>query len=555
MKTKTNNQNGRVHRAKSILLMLFLIIIGNALMAQIQSAASGNWSNSATWAGGVVPGPADDVVINAAHTITVDVAATINNFTMSTGTLQGSQSLTVNGNMTLTNGNVPLLGNLNIGGNLTQSGGTLGTGNGTSTITVGGDFTFSGGNIGSGSNSKGPITVNGNTQIATGQTKVILERNLIMNGGGSYTATDIFYFGYSGKITIPSGTTWTVDLSAPKSINNQYGGLPMIENLGTMQLNGASLLNLSIANEVVLKNAGQVIVNGGELRMSSTQNEAGCNYQLAAGSTLNFNKGTTTGLHGDMITGVGNWNLIVSGATLNLTGGTFNPGSYTQSAGSLQGTADVNIAGDATISGGTYNVIGTTDIAGNVTITGGYFDHGAGTRTVNIDGNLSMSGGSSYLGTGNGTSTITVGGDFTFSGGNIGSGSNSKGPIIVNGNTQIANGQTKAILERNLIMNGGGSYTATDIFYFGYSGKITVASGTTWTVDLSAPKSINNQYGGLPMIENLGTMQLNGTSLLNLSIANEVVLKNAGEVIVNGGELRMYSTQNEAGCNYQLAAG
>ncbi len=579
METQNYKSFGRFTRAKGILLMLFLIIIGNVLMAQIQSAASGNWSNSATWVGGVVPGPADDVVINAAHTITVDVAATINNFTMNAGVLQGSQSFTATGNFTQSGGTYNVIGTtdiagdvtitggyfdhgagnrtINISGNVSMSGGSsyLGSGSGTGNMTIGGNFTFSGGNLGSSSSSVGPITVNGTTLISTGTNKTFQGRNLIMNGGGSYTATDIFYFGSSNtKITIPSGTTWTVDLSSPKSINNVYGGLPMIENIGTMQLNGSSLMNLTGTWDVVLKNAGEVIVNGGELRMFSTQNEAGCNYQLAAGSTLNFNKGTTTGLHGDMITGAGNWNLIVSGSTVNLTGGTFNPGSYTQSAGSLQGTADVNIAGGATISGGTYNVIGTTDIGGNVTITGGYFDHGAGNRTVNIGGNVSISGG--YLGSGTGTGNMTIDGDFTFSGGNLGSSSLSVGPITVNGTTLISTGTNKAFQGRNLIMNGGGSYTATDIFYFGSSNtKITIPAGTIWTVDLSAPKSINNVYGGLPMIENFGTMQLNGASLMNLAGSAEVFFKNAGAVIVNGGELRVHSTQNEAGCSYQLAAG
>jgi hypothetical protein len=90
---------------KSLILVIALLVSFSATSySQITSAASGNWNDTATWTGGVVPGAANDVVIASGHTVTINVTdAACKNVTIDgnldfqkDGTVSG---ITVNGNV------------------------------------------------------------------------------------------------------------------------------------------------------------------------------------------------------------------------------------------------------------------------------------------------------------------------------------------------------------------------------------------------------------------------------------------------------------------------
>ncbi len=66
-----------------IILIYFIGLYGQILpQASITSAASGAWSSTSTWTGGVVPTSLDNVTIASAHTVTLDANAACNNLTL-----------------------------------------------------------------------------------------------------------------------------------------------------------------------------------------------------------------------------------------------------------------------------------------------------------------------------------------------------------------------------------------------------------------------------------------------------------------------------------------
>jgi hypothetical protein len=91
---------------KTLLLSIFLHA------ATIPSAATGNWSASATWAGGTAPVASDDVIIASGHTVTLTAAVNI-----TTG------NLTVTGTLALAGFNLTA-GSLSGAGNIGTASGT-----------------------------------------------------------------------------------------------------------------------------------------------------------------------------------------------------------------------------------------------------------------------------------------------------------------------------------------------------------------------------------------------------------------------------------------------
>src|SRR3990172_3617634 len=91
---------------KQIFILLSLLLFASTSFAQITSAGSGDWSNTATWVGNVVPSASSGVTIANGHTVTVDVDASCTGLTTNSG-----------GTLTMGTG-----GTLHVGGNFLNNG-------------------------------------------------------------------------------------------------------------------------------------------------------------------------------------------------------------------------------------------------------------------------------------------------------------------------------------------------------------------------------------------------------------------------------------------------
>src|ERR1043165_9583150 len=70
--------------------LLFLVATAAPLAAAtFTSSQSGNWSSASTWGGAGVPGSGDTATVVGGHTVTLDVAVTVNTLTLG-GTLTGA---------------------------------------------------------------------------------------------------------------------------------------------------------------------------------------------------------------------------------------------------------------------------------------------------------------------------------------------------------------------------------------------------------------------------------------------------------------------------------
>lgn len=490
----------------------------------ILSAHSGNWENSATWVGGIVPSASDNIIIQSTHNVSLSSSATVNGLLTVNGFLNLSSDINGAGQKVFNPGSIL---NLNLG-SLTGSGEWIINNGAILNINGGafGDYTpihnhgvvnWQSGFI----NEMGPFScyynvsppayfineidgifnLNSVTDVHLGRTTFTNHGILNKNNTTEFT----FHNGCSGS-TFENSNSGVLNHNAGKIIFTS--GTTILA--GTVNLNGImdissplATINGSISNNSVLNlNTTTAFKSGGTITGLGTINNTGyINFEVdySLSSPIINNTGNIGGIgtktYSSMTT-LNNTNgslsggshIISNGAIVNLNGGTF--GEYTQ----------INNNGTVNWESGFINEMGPFSCYYNVSPQAIFTNEEDGVFNINASSDVHL-GRTNFTNHGILNKNNTT--EFTFHNGCSGSPFTNSSTGVVKGNGSIL------FLSGSTFVSGGSVNPGSSPGVLSFNNSINF-NGTEYNCEINGT-TVNTEYDQLNTAgeANLSLMTLN----------------------------------------------
>lgn len=576
----------------ALLALILFPALSNA--ATFTAVASGSWSSSATWAGGVAPGStisaSDQVYIGAAFDVSansdihvdgllavLDVDGTLDAGANSVAVVEGTVSGT--GNIIVNEISVASAALLTFAGSIDaqtfiNNGAAVALAASTS---VASELQLNGGSVAIGSAGLG--LENGTTVVMNGGTLSL--------SGGLFTATQAYSVEYQGNASATAGVELSGSGLAGIEVNFDNASTQVtlggdVEVEGNLSLTQGTLVigsNSLTVNGIIDATAnGSIDASAGSTLIVSTSGSGTIDLMFASSpeviGTLSINAGSNASaeLNGDLeVTtefDLSSGTFSLNGNSLSVSGDFTGSGEFEASAGS-----DFSISGSGSVTGGLILAAGGQSM-GDVTIdltngqsiefggngmVSGSFDFQNGTidlqsgSSLSLDGSASFGASAEFDGNANAdlsiNTTSSATGDITFSNGSAtigdltvsigGNGSVSLGSDLgVEGDLDLANGSLD-VNGNTLMINGDISATG--------SGSLTVDSSSDLEIhadgDLSG--SLNFTSGSSTMgdlvidIDNDGSVMLGSDA----GVSGTLDLQN-GFIALGGSDLSVTGNVN-----------
>lgn len=527
---KTNDMNIGLLRnlAWVPLFAIALICNSNVSAATFTAVASGNWSSSATWAGGTAPGmlSANDVIIiGSAFTVNLDQNVEIDGL-LSTLQVDGTLSSSNSSDLMLTQGT--LLG----AGAITVDELEFGT------LAI---VTYTG-NITANSFTAAAASITLATNLVVTQTLNLTSGSLIVGTGGTLSLQN-------NSSIIVDGGTLNVAGSGVLSLTGNYNVVYNGSSTSTgLELSGSGLDDVTIS----LDNASQSVTLSNNLTVNGSLNIQG-GQMNTGGNDVTLNGGFNVSGSGSITSSNGS-DFTLGGSTggslaFSSTGNNVN--NFTIN---LPGSAVVNLNSDLNITGSLNNTSGTLDITDiDLAITGNITGNGTIRSNANsslvLDGNASITGMLNIATTGsttggiigdleidlaNGT-TVMLGTDLTVNGMlTLGAGS-----LVINGNELTIAGNLSAAGTGTI---GGSATSSLSVMTSGnVTGDLTFTSGSQMLEDLTIEVSNN---GSVSLGSNLTINGMLDLASGNLNTNGNTITAGAGSEIMINSDATVLGTGN-----------